>query len=350
MPGRFQCVSRGCDPPFRFRAGKGNFTCNFIGGAGLLVHTMKRTFLLLFLGALTALPLSAKIVRTVEKTFAVQPGGLFRATTQGGDVIVQTADVTEVRITARQTIRASTEAEADELLEKLTLTMEQTGNEVTVEAKYERQRPSSWFRSWPPVQVDFLVTVPTRFSADVRTSGGDVKVGSLAGTVKAHTSGGDIRLDRVDGDVTAHTSGGDITLREGTARAKVHTSGGDILIEKAGGPVEAGTSGGDIIIRSAANIISAHTSGGDVHATLTGPLTADCSLGTSGGDVTVEFPRTAALRLDANTSGGDVDATGLTITIEKGAIGKSRLVGSVNGGGPLLKLRTSGGDINVRTE
>ena len=37
-------------------------------------------------------------------------------------------------------------------------------------------------------------------------------------------------------------------------------------------------------------------------------------------------------------------------TIEKGAIGKSRLVGSVNGGGPLLKLRTSGGDINVRAE
>lgn len=311
---------------------------------------MKRTLLFLALGAMAALPLSAKVVRTAEKTFAVQPGGLLRVTTQGGDVIVKTADVAEVRITARQTIRADTEREADELLEKLTLTMEQSGNDVTAEAKYERSRPSGWFRSWPPVQVDFLVTVPTRYSTDIRTSGGDVEVGSLTGRVKAHTSGGDIRLERVDGDVDAHTSGGDITLREGTARAKVHTSGGDIVIERAGGPVEAGTSGGDIIIRSAVNIISAHTSGGDVRATLTGPLTADCSLGTSGGDVTVEFPKSSAFRLDASTSGGDVDAAGLTITIEKGAIGKSRLVGSVNGGGPLLKLRTSGGDINVRAE
>jgi hypothetical protein len=44
-----------------------------------------------------------------------------------------------------------------------------------------------------------------------------------------------------------------------------------------------------------------------------------------------------------------VKASGLTITIEKGGTGKSRLVGSVNGGGPRLKLRSSGGDVSVHT-
>ena len=34
---------------------------------------------------------------------------------------------------------------------------------------------------------------------------------------------------------------------------------------------------------------------------------------------------------------------------QKGGTGKSRLVGSVNGGGPRLKLRSSGGDVTVRT-
>lgn len=309
---------------------------------------MKRTLLLLVLGALSALPLSAKIVRSVEKTFQVQPGGTLRVSTQGGDVTVRTAEVPEVRVTARQSIRADSEQEADELLEKLILKIEQSGDDVTAEAKYERGRPARWFRSWPPVQVDFVVTVPTRYNVDLRTSGGDVTVGDLAGTAKAHTSGGDIRLDRIDGDVDAHTSGGDIRLREGTARAKVHTSGGDILIDKAAGPVEAGTSGGDIVIHSAVNVVKAHTSGGDIRAVLSSPLSADCSLGTSGGTVSVEFPKDSAFRLDASTSGGDVDATGLTITIERGGLGKSRLVGTVNGGGPLLKLRSSGGDINVR--
>ena len=58
----------------------------------------------------------------------------------------------------------------------------------------------------------------------------------------------------------------------------------------------------------------------------------------------------AGFELDASTSGGDVRAEGLTITIAKGGVGKSRLAGSVNGGGPILKLRSSGGDISVRTE
>jgi hypothetical protein len=31
-------------------------------------------------------------------------------------------------------------------------------------------------------------------------------------------------------------------------------------------------------------------------------------------------------------------------------VGKSRLAGAVNGGGPVLKLRTSGGDITLKTE
>jgi hypothetical protein len=57
----------------------------------------------------------------------------------------------------------------------------------------------------------------------------------------------------------------------------------------------------------------------------------------------------AGFHLDASTSGGEVRADGLTITLEHGGSGKSKLVGAVNGGGPRLKLRTSGGDVRIRT-
>ena len=89
--------------------------------------------------------------------------------------------------------------------------------------------------------------------------------------------------------------------------------------------------------------------GGDVHAVITEPLKQDTLLSTSGGNVVVELVKDAGFLLDASTSGGDVKASGLTITIEKGGTGKSRLVGSVNGGGPRLKLRSSGGDATIRT-
>jgi DUF4097 and DUF4098 domain-containing protein YvlB len=109
------------------------------------------------------------------------------------------------------------------------------------------------------------------------------------------------------------------------------------------------TSGGNIEIKSVENTLHASTSGGDVSARLAGPLKGDCKLGTSGGHVRVTVDKTAAFDLDASTSGGGVDAAGLTITIERGGSGRSRLSGKVNGGGPLLKLRSSGGDVVVQS-
>ncbi len=313
---------------------------------------MKSLIPLLTLGALLASPavLQAKITRTVEKTFTVQPGGNLKASTQGGDITVQTADTPEVRITAKEVIRASTDKEADELLEDLTLTFEQNGNDIVAEAKYEKGRGSFHFGNWPPVQVSFTVTVPKNFNLNLNTSGGDIAVASLQGNVRARTSGGELKFDRIDGDIDGHTSGGDIVLTEGTARAKLGTSGGDITIERAGGPTEVSTSGGDITVNSAAQLISATTSGGNVKATLTEPLKQDTLLSTSGGDVRVRVVKGAGFQLEASTSGGDVHAEGLTITIDKGGVGKSRLTGTVNGGGPRLKLRSSGGDITIRTD
>lgn len=312
-----------------------------------------KTFLpLLTLGVLLATPeiLQAKITRTVEKTFTVQPGGHLQASTQGGDITIKTSDSREVHILVKQVIRASSEQEADDILSKLTLKLEQAGNDVVAESKYEKRGPGTWFGNWPPVSVSFEVTVPKNYHLNLNTSGGDIAVASLNGNVRARTSGGNLKFDRIDGEIEAGTSGGDITLAEGTARAKLNTSGGDIEVDRAGGPTEVSTSGGNIVLRSVAQLISASTSGGDVHAVITEPLKQDSVLGTSGGDVDVEVVKGAGFQLDASTSGGDVKASGLTITLEQGGSGKSKLVGAVNGGGPRLKLRSSGGDITVRTK
>lgn len=304
--------------------------------------------LLLAVALTTPLALFAKITRNVDKTFAVQPGGHLKAATQGGDITIRTSDSPEVRIRARQVVRASTEQEADEILAKLTLTLEQNGNDVTAESKYEKRGSGNWFGSWPPVSVSFEITVPRNYHLNLNTSGGDIEVASLTGDVRARTSGGDLKFARIDGDIDASTSGGDIVLNEGTARAKLSTSGGNIEVDRAGGPTEVSTSGGDIKLNSVANLISATTSGGDVRAVITGPLTQDTLLSTSGGEVDVRVVKGTGFQLDASTSGGDVKADGLTITIEKGGSGKSRLSGAVNGGGPRLKLRSSGGDVIIR--
>lgn len=312
---------------------------------------MKSHTLLLTAGLLAFVPISAyaKIERVVEKSFTVQPGGILKVETQGGDISVLTSSEATVKVVARERIHASTDAEADEILKKLTLEIAQQADGVSASAKYEKQPMGFHWGSWPPVQVDFTVTVPLNYNVELKTSGGDVTVGNLSGKVHARTSGGDVTLGKIAGDIDAGTSGGNVRLEEGAGSVKLGTSGGDVRVGRAVGPTDLGTSGGNIDIKSVENSLHAATSGGDVRAGIAGALKGDCKLSTSGGRVKVTLDKGVAFDLDAATSGGDVDATGLTITIEKGGSGRSRLSGKVNGGGPLLKLRSSGGDIIVES-
>jgi hypothetical protein len=300
--------------------------------------------------AASVLVAHARIERVVEKKFQVTGAGTLRLETQGGALTVMPSNDSTVTITAKQKIRADTEGEADELLKKLELTFEQNGNDVRAVSKYERKPAGFSFRSWPPVEVEFVATVPVSFATDLRTSGGPITLGDLAGKVEARTSGGAIRLGKMGGEVSAHTSGGGISLAEARGRVDLNTSGGNVTVGRVAGPAKVSTSGGSIKVDSVESVLNAHTSGGSIRANIKGPVKEDCTLSTSGGSVHVSVDKTAAFRLDASTSGGGVDADGLTITIEKTTRDRNKLAGAVNGGGPLVKLRSSGGGISIRTE
>jgi len=310
-----------------------------------------KTFVSLFaLGlALTApVMLQAKITRTVEKSFTVQPGGHLKVETSGGDIKVLSGTGSDVRVTATESIDANSEAKADELLKDLDLRIEQQGDGVAATAKYEKH--GGWhFGSWPPVSVSFTVVVPTRYNVELKTSGGDISLASIEGRAHLRTSGGNLQIERVDGEVDGSTSGGDISLREGTAKVELTTSGGNIHVDRAGGEAELSTSGGDVVIKSVQGRLNASTSGGNIKASIEGALKGDCKLTTSGGEVEVSVDKTAAFDLKAHTSGGDVDAEGITIAIDGGGVRRSSLSGKVNGGGPLLYLGSSGGDVRLRT-
>ncbi len=291
----------------------------------------------------------AAIERRVEKAFVSQPGGTLQIETHAGNIeVVPSADMS-VHVTAIERFRTDSNADADNLLQKLTLVIEQDGTQVTATARYEDGNPGFHFGSWPPVQVSFIIAAPSSYSAELRTSGGNISVAELRGHVRAHTSGGNVELGSIGGDVDASTSGGNLSLADGRGAVKMHTSGGGIALGRASGPVDVHTSGGNIRMESVENSVHASTSGGSIHARIAGSIREECSLRTSGGNVAVVLDPSAAYYLDAATSGGSVDAEGLTITIAKGGLRKSHLEGDVNGGGPLVRLSTSGGNIEIRT-
>ena len=216
----------------------------------------------------------------------------------------------------------------------------------------------TWLR-----QVEYRVSVPREFSVDLSTSGGSIEVGDLKGEAVARTSGGSLSFGRIDGPVRGNTSGGGISLAGGRGKASLHTSGGGISINDVAGEVDASTSGGSIQIQRARGRVSAHTSGGSITvrettgavdaSTSGGSVTASLSaqpnepsrLSTSGGSINVELAGNLHLDVDASTSGGGV-STDFPVVV--GSKNRQSLRTSINGGGPLLQLRTSGGGIHIQ--
>ena len=317
---------------------------------------MRRAGLILAALALAAFTAHAESTKNVSRTFDVGDGGTIHLDADAGDVHVTSGGSGHVTIEVVERRKA----------EGFDIKFDQRGSDVYVRARdmeHEHRRFFS-FRWNDSDWITFNVHVPARYNLDVHTSGGTISSGDVGGNAELHTSGGNIRLGRVGGTVLARSSGGDIRIDGATGRVDAHTSGGDVEIHDAGSSIEAKSSGGSIEIRRAGGAVLARTSGGGIHiedavdtvdaTTSGGSVTArfsrqprgDSRLSTSGGGVTVELAPSVGVELDAHASGGGVHSD-MPMTIQ-GTHEDDSLVGKINGGGPRLILRTSGGGITVR--
>jgi len=320
-----------------------------------------------------SVPVSAATRLTMNSEFGsirVQPGSVQPGSGRSVDV--------EVYFRGNPPSRG----EFDRMLRDFTLDVAEQGSDVRVSGAFrDGWRPQLFF--WPfgfghPIcrnfqcleysswlrEVEYRITVPQEFNADVATSGSPIYVGNLKGEVNARTSGGSLNFGRIDGPVNGRTSGGSITVAGSKGRAVVHTSGGSIRITEVAGDVDASTSGGSISIERASGRVSAHTSGGGINlretagaidastsggavtASLLGQPKEDCRLSTSGGSISVSMGKNVHMSLDASTSGGRVSTD---FPVPGNSDRRQReLRAPINGGGPMLYLHTSGGGISVR--
>ncbi len=272
---------------------------------------------------------------TVERTFQVSAGGRLEIDTDLGRIDVREGSPGTVRIVVEREVRGGDDDDFE-------LDFEQSGNTVRVTG----EKPDSWgWGGWNRYRVAYKVEVPRDFDVQLETSGGDVSVASLDGDVDCRTSGGDVELADVGGRVDCRTSGGDIEVGTVTGAVMAKTSGGDIHIGRSGGSVIAKTSGGDVTIDEVFGQVEATTSGGNVRARLADQPRADCKLTTSGGRIELAVDPSISADIDASTSGGRVHVD-FPVSVS-GSLSKTRLNAELNGGGPQIYLRTSGGSIHI---
>ena len=324
---------------------------------------MKKSYILisLFLGGLIVSQVNAReFEQRIEKSFRVKKGGTLYLDSDKGSVEVRSHAGEKVKVLVFLEADVHSQEQAQAWFDRFDIRFEHRGEDVKIIGEWLDRRSHRRNR----LHVHYDIQVPKEYSLDIRTASGGIEVSDLIGEVDLMTSGGGISMGEIDGRVRAETSGGGVSLESSTGRAYIHTSGGSIRIGEVGGSLDAKTSGGSISVdgvngdlkarssggglrlRNINGNLTARTSGGSILAELLKQIDKPMDLYTSGGGITLEVPPDFQADIDASTSGGRVYSD-LPLTV-RGTFGKSSLRGELNGGGKLVTLRSSGGNIEIR--
>jgi hypothetical protein len=205
----------------------------------------------------------------------------------------------------------------------------------------------------------------------LETGGGNISIGSVKGTIHAETGGGNVLVRSGDQGVVIEAGGGNVEIRHCAGAVKVSTSGGSINLGDIGGPAQIETGGGSIHLTSAKGRVGANAGAGSIELygvpsarveTGAGGITvkfinasgdhSDSMLETSAGDITVYIAAGVALSVRASVDLGNghritSDFPDIHVNSDGDQWGPRTLTaeGKLNGGGPLLKVRTTTGNI-----
>jgi DUF4097 and DUF4098 domain-containing protein YvlB len=224
------------------------------------------------------------------------------------------------------------------------------------------------------------------------SGGGTIDIGTIGGDLRVETGGGDIRIRMANGELNAQSGGGNIWIESAARNAQVETGGGAIQVRKTGGSLRAESGGGDLEIGDVGGAASVETGGGGIRlASAKGDVRAETGGGniqlsglsrgvnasSGAGSITAEFVGQGGTISESRieTSVGNIRVlipSGLQMTVQalvdsgqersidsdfpelkiksEGTWGPRETYanGAINGGGPILKLNTNTGSIQIK--
>lgn len=296
-------------------------------------------------------------VEESQGVIAIPGGQQLIVRSERGRIGVDTTTASEVRYRIRKLAYRRSEEQARELFRDFDVFIRHTSSEVRVVGELVR-RHSIHLANF---SVEYEITVPANFRADVETQGGDIEVGDLGRSLRAVTAGGNIHTGDIGGDTIVETSGGSIRLGHIGGGLRARTAGGDIRVEGVGGAATLETSGGCIVSGQVQGTLRAVTAGGDIEIEgATGDVLARTAggrirVGEGGGRIRAETAGGsihivgAAGAVEAETAGGEIELERIHAGV-RAATAAGNILARLLGDGKLASdslLRTSFGDIEV---
>jgi TonB family protein len=207
--------------------------------------------------------------------------------------------------------------------------------------------------------------------ANLHSGGGHIRAAGIGGKAELTTEGGNITVGKAGNFVAVKTGGGQIDFGEVRGSVHAQTGGGGIRVMYVSGPMDVESSGGSICLTRVSGAVRAETGSGTITAWInpegsrmgsSAPHVASAAVSLSGasqlisgeGDIVVFLPRNLAANIEAIVEhGGEhrIEADpALALQIAKSAqsSGPLKAVAALNGGGPILRLKTTGGKIKLQ--
>lgn len=255
----------------------------------------------------------------------VNPTGHLTVDTELGTIHIEPTNRNQVDIATHKKwksksgiLKPKLGKQAGKLLEDFEITTEwgdpvDNQSNVRIEGKFKHGR-EYWQEGLKWVKVEICVTVPRQYNVTLKTvSDGDIHVGDLVGTVRAEALGGNLNLGEIQGEVWGKTGvSGNITLKGCQSSVNLTTAMGNI-----------------------------HT------AIITQPQHPWTLRASMGGEIDMTLHRHIGVDIDAQTQGEILSDFSIQ---SQGDTKENRLKGTLNGGGPLLKLHASVSDIHLKRQ
>ena len=222
-----------------------------------------------------------------RKTYELAPTGRVEIANVNGRIHVQPSTGTSVEVVAVKTARGATADAARQNLGRIEIRDESSTQGVKVSTHVTRT--GGWLSGGG--EVAYTVKVPP--AADVHFT----------------TVNGGLELTGLSGRVVAETTNGGVVARE------------------ISGPIEATTTNGGVSVD-----LAAVASGGS-------------KLGCTNGGLKLRLPGDARATISASVTNGGIDVNGLRLETTQST--RRRLEGTLNGGGPLIRIEGTNGGIEL---
>ncbi len=269
-------------------------------------------------------PAAAQTKDRWNKTYTVTGKPDLRIESNDGHIRVDTWDRSEV--SARVLLRGWSVGVGPG---EVRVTENQEANTITLDVRAPR---SFWGINLQSRSIEIELSVPRQSNLTARSGDGHLQVSDLEGEVNLRSGDGNITLAGVHGSM------------------RLHTGDGRIDGQRLEGSLDAQAGDGNIRVSGRFDSLDLRSGDGHIQAEIGSgtQVASGWSLRTSDGSIRLRLPENLHANLEAHTGDGHIN---LDIPVEVvGRLNSSDIRGRMNGGGPLLRLRSGDGNITIEKQ